>query len=247
MSKKEAKISSINIKEFLSQGYLVLENFVSKETLSELRSTVEKILQDYKNGLERMRPSDLTRHYGNISQIGRIFLANQSPFHPELLRYLRSKPIKQLTSELLGKKVFLFNEQIVTKEPHTQSSFNWHQDSGYIDFEHKPYLSAWLALDDITEFNGSLSLIPTKLEDTNKAISHEWSEKSKDLFIEVDESKARTLPVAAGTLIAFSSLTPHASGSNNSSSPRRAFLAQFTSEPIIDPATGLNRNRAVPI
>jgi len=247
LSKKEAKISSINIKEFLSQGYLVLENFVSKETLSELRSTVEKILQDYKNGLERMRPSDLTRHYGNISQIGRIFLANQSPFHPELLRYLRSKPIKQLTSELLGKKVFLFNEQIVTKEPHTQSSFNWHQDSGYIDFEHKPYLSAWLALDDITEFNGSLSLIPTKLEDTNKAISHEWSEKSKDLFIEVDESKARTLPVAAGTLIAFSSLTPHASGSNNSSSPRRAFLAQFTSEPIIDPATGLNRNRAVPI
>ena len=247
MSKKEAKISSINIKEFLSQGYLVLENFVSKETLSELRSTVEKILQDYKNGLERMRPSDLTRHYGNISQIGRIFLANQSPFHPELLRYLRSKPIKQLTSELLGKKVFLFNEQIVTKEPHTQSSFNWHQDSGYIDFEHKPYLSAWLALDDITEFNGSLSLIPTKLEDTNKAISHEWSEKSKDLFIEVDESKARTLPVAAGTLIAFSSLTPHASGSNNSSSPRRAFLAQFPSEPIIDPATGLNRNRAVPI
>ena len=247
MSKNEAKISLINIKEFLSQGYLVIEDFVSMETLSELRSTVEKIVQDYKQGVERLQPSNLTRHYGNISQIGRIFLANQSPFHPELLRYLRSKPIKQLTSELLGKKVFLFNEQIVTKEPHTQSSFNWHQDSGYIDFEHKHYLSAWLALDDITEFNGSLSLIPTKLEDTNKALSHEWSEKSKDLFIEVDESKARTLPVAAGTLIAFSSLTPHASGSNNSSSPRRAFLAQFTSEPIIDPATGLNRNRAVPI
>ena len=73
-------------------------------------------------------------------------------------------PIKKLTSELLGKKVFLFNEQIVTKEPHTKSSFNWHQDSGYIDFEHKPYLSTWLALDDINELNGPLSLIPTKLE-----------------------------------------------------------------------------------
>ena len=73
------------------------------------------------------------------------------------------------------------------------------------------------------------------------------SEKSKDLFIEVDESKARTFLVPAGTLIVFSSLTPHASGSNNSSSPRTAFLAQFSSEIIIDPSTGLKRNRAVPI
>ena len=119
MSKNEAKISSINIKEFLSQGYLVIEDFVSMETLSELRSAVEKIVQDYKKGIERIQPSNLTRHYGNISQIGRIFLANQSPFHPELQRYLRSQPIKQLASELLGKKVFLFNEQIVTKEPYT--------------------------------------------------------------------------------------------------------------------------------
>ena len=247
MSKNEAKISSINIKEFLSQGYLVIEDFVSMETLSELRSAVEKIVQDYKKGIERMQPSNLTRHYGNISQIGRIFLANQSPFHPELQRYLRSQPIKQLASELLGKKVFLFNEQIVTKEPYTQSSFNWHQDSGYIDFEHKPYLSTWLALDDTNALNGPLSIIPTKLEETNKAILHKWSEKSKDLFIEVDESKARTFLVPAGTLIVFSSLTPHASGSNNSSSPRTAFLAQFSSEVIIDPATGLKRNRAVPI
>ena len=177
MSKNKAKISSINIKEFLSQGYLVIEDFVSIETLSELRSAVEKIIQDYKQGVERMQPSNQTRHYGNISQIGRIFLANQSPFHPELQRYLRSQPIKQLTNELLGKKVFLFNEQIVTKEPYTQSSFNWHQDSGYIDFEHKPYLTTWLALDDTNELNGPLSIIPTKLEETNKAILHNWSEK----------------------------------------------------------------------
>ena len=94
MSKIKAKISSINIKEFLSQGYLVIEDFVSMETLSELRSAVEKIIQDYKKGVESMQPSNLTRHYGNISQIGRIFLANQSPFHPELQRYLKSKPIK---------------------------------------------------------------------------------------------------------------------------------------------------------
>ena len=80
MSKNEAKISSINIKEFLSQGFLVIEDFVSMETLSELRSAVEKIVQDYKQGVERLQPSNLTRHYDNISQIGRIFLANQKTY-----------------------------------------------------------------------------------------------------------------------------------------------------------------------
>ena len=66
MSKNEAKISSINIKEFLSQGYLVIEDFVSMETLSELRSAVEKIVQDYKEGVKRIQPLNQTRHYGNI-------------------------------------------------------------------------------------------------------------------------------------------------------------------------------------
>jgi|TARA_B100001971_G_scaffold5312_1_gene4393 ectoine hydroxylase-related dioxygenase (phytanoyl-CoA dioxygenase family) len=242
-----AKISSKNVKEFRSQGFLIIENFVSMETLLGLRRASKRIVQNYKKGAQRSQPPEQSRHYGNISKLGRMFLANQSPFHAELQSYLKSTAIKQLTTQLLGKNVFLFNEQFVIKEPDARSSFNWHQDSGYIDFEHKPYLSTWLALDDTNASNGALSIIPTRLDKSSKAILHQWSEISKDLSIEIDEGKARTFYVAAGTLIAFSSLTPHASASNNSSSPRTAFLAQFSSEPIIDPATGLNRNKAVPI
>ena len=125
------------------------------------------------------------------------------------------------------------------------SSFNWHQDSGYINFEHKPYLTTWLALDDTHSLNGPLSIIPTNLETEAKVLTHQWSDKSKDLFIEIDEAKVKTLHVAAGSLVVFSSLTPHSSGSNQSSSTRSAYLAQYSSEPIIDPNTGLNRNQAI--
>jgi ectoine hydroxylase-related dioxygenase (phytanoyl-CoA dioxygenase family) len=55
------------------------------------------------------------------------------------------------------------------------------------------------------------------------------------------------LLVSAGTLVVFSSLTPHASGVNQSTKTRTAYLAQYSSEPIIDPNTGLNRNQAIPI
>ncbi len=133
------------------------------------------------------------------------------------------------------------------KEPNTQSSFNWHQDSGYINFDHKPYLTTWLALDDTHSLNGPLSVIPTNIGITSEVLTHQWSDKSKDLFIEVDEAKAKTLHVAAGALVVFSSLTPHASGANQSSITRTAYLAQYSSEPIIDPNTGLNRNQAIQI
>jgi ectoine hydroxylase-related dioxygenase (phytanoyl-CoA dioxygenase family) len=150
-------------------------------------------------------------------------------------------------TKLLDGDAFIFNEQFVTKEPNTPSSFNWHQDSGYINFDHKPYLTTWLALDDTHSLNGPLSIIPTNIGTTSEVLIHQWSDKSKDLFIEVDEAKAKTLHVAAGTLVIFSSLTPHASGANQSSITRTAYLAQYSSEPIIDPNTGLNRNQAIQI
>jgi len=108
-------------------------------------------------------------------------------------------------------------------------------------------LTTWLALDDTHSLNGPLSIIPTNLGADAKVLTHQWSDKSKDLFILVDEAKAKTLHVSAGSLVVFSSLTPHASGANHSSRTRSAYLAQYSSEPIIDPNTGLNRNQAIPI
>ena len=179
--------------------------------------------------------------------MGRKFIKNQSRYYPAIQNYLKSKRIKEVVTKLLDGDAFIFNEQFVVKEPNTPSSFNWHQDSGYINFEHKPYLTTWLALDDTHSLNGPLSVIPTNLGADAKVLTHQWSDKSKDLFILVDEAKAKTLHVSAGSLVVFSSLTPHASGANHSSRTRSAYLAQYSSEPIIDPNTGLNRNQAIPI
>ena len=108
-------------------------------------------------------------------------------------------------------------------------------------------MTTWLALDETHSLNGPLSVIPTNLETTPEVLTHQWSDKSNDLFIDVDEAKSKTLLVSAGTLVVFSSLTPHASGVNQSAKTRTAYLAQYSSEPIIDPNTGLNRNQAIPI
>ena len=241
------KLAQQKVNEFKSQGYLIFEDFVSSEVLSELKESLNSIFDEIDNDSNRLKQSYDNKHYGDISKEGRKFLKNQSSYYPSIQRYLKSKPIKEIVTKLLDGGAFIFNEQFVIKEPNTPSSFNWHQDSGYVNFDHKPYLTTWLALDDTHPLNGPLSIIPTNIETTSEVITHQWSDKSKDLFIQVDESKAKELYVSEGTLVVFSSLTPHASGANQSSKTRTAYLAQYSSEPIIDPNTGLIRNQAIPI
>ena len=241
------KLTQQKVNEFKSQGYLIFEDFVSSEALSELKESLNSIFNAIDNDSNRLKQSYDNKHYGDISKEGRKFLKNQSRYYPTIQRYLKSKPIKEIVTKLLDGDAFIFNEQFVIKEPNTPSSFNWHQDSGYVNFDHKPYLTTWLALDDTHPLNGPLSIIPTNIETTTEVITHQWSDKSKDLFIQVDESKAKKLYVSEGTLVVFSSLTPHASGANQSSKTRTAYLAQYSSEPIIDPNTGLIRNQAIPI
>ena len=241
------KLTQQKVNEFISQGFLILENFVSSKVLLELQESLNSIYEEIDKESNRVEQSYENKHYDDISKVGRKFIKNQSRYYPAIQNYLKSKRIKEVVTKLLDGDAFIFNEQFVVKEPNTPSSFNWHQDSGYINFEHKPYLTTWLALDDTHSLNGPLSVIPTNLGADAKVLTHQWSDKSKDLFILVDEAKARTLHVSAGSLVVFSSLTPHASGANHSSRTRSAYLAQYSSEPIIDPNTGLNRNQAIPI
>ena len=241
------KLTQQKVNEFKSQGFLVLEDFVSSGVLLELKESLNDIFKEIDKESIRVKQSYNNKHYGDISKAGRKFIKNQSSYYPAIQKYLKSKPIKEVVTKLLNGDAFIFNEQFVMKEPNTKSSFNWHQDSGYINFDHKPYLTTWLALDDTHSLNGPLSVIPTNIGTTAEVLTHQWSDKSKDLFIEVDEAKAKTLHVAAGALVVFSSLTPHASGANQSSKTRTAYLAQYSSEPIIDPNTGLNRNQAIQI
>ena len=46
-------------------------------------------------------------------------------------------------------------------------------------------------------------------------------------------------------MVAFSSLTLHATGANRSDRPRRVYLAQYTPEAMLDPGTKHLRRNAI--
>ena len=80
---------------------------------------------------------------------------------PEVRRFLFSDLMAQVARAALGDTVYLFNEQYVVKAAERGMQFGWHQDSGFIPYPHAPYLTCWIALDDVSEATARSTCCPT--------------------------------------------------------------------------------------
>ena len=221
-------------------GYVILENKLDNKTLSELKKSTKLLIEEYKKN----KSSFIKNKKRNISKHGKMFLANRCEDYPVLESFVKGSLIKNICKNILGEKIYLFNEQVVNKEPQTESKFAWHQDSGYVGHDHKPYLSIWIALCNTNELNGALKILPINLEQETKIEEHTWSEKSSDLSIKVEEERSISCFVNEGSMILFSSRTPHASYPNKSKKNRPAYLCQYSSEPILPPTNSDKKFRA---
>ena len=127
------------------------------------------------------------------------------------------------------------------------AKFAWHQDGAYVGFEHRPYVTVWIALDDANLDNGCLYILPRNLENENYLEPHEWQDDSNELNGYSGTERGLPLICKAGTVVAFSSLTLHSSGTNNTRHPRRAYVTQYSDGPIIDPNTNAPKRFAKPL
>jgi ectoine hydroxylase-related dioxygenase (phytanoyl-CoA dioxygenase family) len=111
--------------------------------------------------------------------------------------------------------------------PQSLGHFSWHQDSGYVPRDHPPYLSCWIALDDITAQNGPLFVLPFSELGVRTRVSHIPDPHNGDLVGYFGVTQGRMLEVTRGTVVCFSSALFHRSPRNGTASPRRAYLAQY--------------------
>jgi len=103
---------------------------------------------------------------------------------------------------------FLFNDQIVVKEPHEEFSFEPHRDNQFGPFPNDKDLltiNCMLVLDDFTEENGAISVF-----------DKEWI----------------TLYPKKGDILMIEGNTFHSSKINLSNQPRRVYLCVYSDRPI---------------
>ena len=235
-------LSPEQVAEFDQNGFVLGGRVLDDGAVEELRGEMERVIRDHdKPGvpqpvlLSNIGPDD--RHA--IWQIVNIYEAS-APFrrlieHPAIVG-----EIAQLTR---ARELRIWHDQIQYKPAATGGVNQWHQDSPYwpvLQPKHEQ-VSAWVALDDVDEANGCMSMIPG---------SHQWGdqidylhEHLRDYHHPPREFEGRALrvvrrPVQRGHVHYHHALTWHGSQENTSGRPRRAIALHYITERTCYDASG---------
>ncbi|HLV34686.1 MAG TPA: phytanoyl-CoA dioxygenase family protein [Spirillospora sp.] len=238
-------ITDDQIQQYRTEGYFILESVIPDATLEALRNECQRFIDERDREMEAKGVTSMgITHYKK-----RYFISNQWRRSPAIIEFLFSDLMAAIGRATLGDNVYLFNEQYVVKAAEVGTQFAWHQDSGYIGHYHRPYLSCWCALDDMTVENGTIYVLPYSRAgmQPDDLFDHLVQEGTNDKVGYHGDDPGIPALVPAGSIVVFSSRTFHRSGQNTTSRMRRSYLAQYSAEPIMDKTGEKYWNQAVPV
>ena len=217
-------------RQYRDEGYFVLENVVPARYLQDMRDEAQHFIDEMDAEMDRRGVTVLgINHKGS-----RYFLSRVARKSQKLRAFLYSDVMADVCRATLGANAFLFLDQYVIKAAETGMAFSWHQDSGYIPYDHTPYLTCWITLDDVTEENGTVYLLPYSRQGTRDRVEHIKDEKTNDMVGYFGDDPGIPVVCPAGSIACFSSTVFHRSGFNRTDKMRRVYLAQYSSDVIMN-------------
>jgi len=213
-------------------GFFVLTDAIDPSRLASVIEAIDPFEADQEEALRAMEG-------------GRFFIARADEItftthlvarSPLLRNFATSALFSDLCADLVGADVRLYWDQAVYKKPGTESPFPWHQDNGYAFVEPQQYLTCWVALTDATEDNGCPWVVPGLHR--MGTLAHEYSDIG---FVCLREpAGAQPVPALAGSIVVFSSRTPHSTGPNRTDDVRKAYIVQFAPDgaEVLRPGSG---------
>lgn len=218
------------IDQFREEGYMILEEVIPDEHLQMLRDRCQNFIDEMDAKMDR----EGTDVMGINHRGSRYFIDNCFRREQKLRAFLFSDLMADICRATLGDDAYLFWEQYVVKGAEAGMKFSWHQDSGYIGYpDHRPYLTCWCALDDMSEENGTVCVMPFSCIGIRSWVKHIREEGSNDLVGYFGDDPGVPVIVPAGSIAIFTSLNFHRSGANFTSRMRRSYLAQYSAEPLM--------------
>ncbi len=231
--------------QYRRDGWFILERVIPAAVLAGLREECGRLVaaQDARMEAKGVQTEGIS-HYRK-----RYFISNGWRESAAITDFLFSDLMAEVGRAALGEDVFLFHEQYVVKAAERGTKFAWHQDSGYIGHYHRPYLSCWCALDDMTIENGTVYVLPYERAgmQPDDLFDHRIEDSSNDKVGYHGDDPGDPALVPAGSMVVFSSRTLHRSGTNTTDRIRRVYLAQYSAEPIMNKAGDGYWNQALPL
>ncbi len=216
---------------FREDGYFVLESVFTLDEMTALAARIEAFQKRHEDEVAARGGTEGISRAGEITFTA--FLAEQD----EAIRKFVTRPeFVAIATQLLGPDIDLYWNQSVFKQPEGEKEFPWHQDDGYTPVTPSPYLTLWLALNDATPENGCISVLPGSHK--RGLVEHKPSPIGLVCYDSDAPDQGVRVPVQAGSMAVFPSLTMHKSGPNVSAGPRKAYVIQYSAASLRHAQTG---------
>lgn len=229
-------------KQFQEDGYFILERVVPERHLQVLRNAAERLIAIVDAEMDAAGVDHIHITHKGI----RYHIAKRYKKAPGLEQFVFSDLTAEICKATIGETAYLFYDQYVVKGPEKGIEFSWHQDSGYLGFPHRPYVTCWFAVDDMTLENGTAFVLPFSTVGIRTLVEHIRDERTGDKVGYFGKEEGIPLIVPAGSVAVFSSLSFHRSGANRTKRMRRAYVTQYSPEPILKPDGSGPMHLAVP-
>jgi ectoine hydroxylase-related dioxygenase (phytanoyl-CoA dioxygenase family) len=227
-------IPAADLEAYERDGAVALRRVLAPEWIELLAAGVERNLKE---------PGPYAKRYTPAGNPG-LFFGDYCNWQriPEYREFMTKSPAAALAAELMrSKKVNLYHEHILVKEPGTLEPTPWHHDQPYYPVDGRQLVSLWIPLDPVPRSTcveyvaGSHRwgkwYTPARFVDGNAHPDTDAAtQRPPDIDRERDRHTLLGWDLEPGDCIAFHALTLHGAPGNAMATRRRAFAARFTGD-----------------
>ena len=222
---REPDLCEADLHFYQDYGYLLIPQFVQAEALPQLRQEVLTTLQEA-CGISAKDLHQASQTADKLRQCNQ-YLSGSA------LDALINGPASLATASFLVEgQAHRYTCFTAAKAAGGGGEFHMHQDNNYT--KHDPAMGSiniWVALVDMTPSNGCLHIVPGSHK-LGSVASVNSPDGDQHQTVAEDVGRASPVRMRAGDAVAFSRLTVHGSGPNNSTAPRLAYALQYHREDV---------------
>lgn len=221
---------------FQLNGYLLLENAVDDNALNLLRT-------EFQGWVDESRQQN--ENYGEcIDGRARFDLeAAHSAVAPALRRVnapveisetynsvMRNSRMSQAVSDLIGPDVKFHHSKVNSKLPGSNTKVKWHQDFLFTPHSNDDLVTALLMLDDVTEDNGPLEILPQSHKGPLHSLWHDnqFTGAVEESVAKISQTNAVRCCGTAGTVCLMHTRLLHGSAANHTDRARTLFICVYS-------------------
>jgi ectoine hydroxylase-related dioxygenase (phytanoyl-CoA dioxygenase family) len=219
---------------FVNNGFVVIPDVLDPKQLSELRSTVDEVMNGTIRPDRDPDASDFQIQWEpgvkddpNLARRDKIrVIFHMCHAHSFFWQLATNARVLDAVENLIGPHIKFYTDQMFCKPALHGSEVPWHHDSAYWPDAEPNLLSCWLAVDDVTVDNGCLQFLPGS---HREHFPHHVIQTSNPNNLTVqpgyaDPAKQVPVEIKAGSMSIHHSLCVHRSLPNTSGRSRRGLI-----------------------